>query len=86
MKIQMLDEINSGKLPSQIFRNLITVNPLLGNIQIGEIFCDEFLNVSSLAQQIIWHWKGPGKVQGLNDEGLDAELIRLLKEAGYLGD
>ncbi|AMP04191.1 hypothetical protein CPter91_1818 [Collimonas pratensis] len=44
---------------------------------------DEFVELDSLAQQLVWHWKGPGKNHELSDESLDAELLTMLKEAGY---
>ena len=80
----MLEKILNGISPSEVFRKLIETDPSIGNIRLGEILSDEFVELSSLAQQLVWHWKGPGKTQGLSDESLDAELLRMLKEAGYL--
>lgn len=45
---------------------------------------EEFPNLTGEAQQLIWHWKGPGKSQGLADSDLDALLRKLLGQAGYL--
>jgi hypothetical protein len=83
-KKYMLEEIRKGQSPSFVFRKLIEADSSIGNIRLGEILSDEFVELSSLAQQLVWHWKGPGKTQGMSDESLDAELSRLLKEAGYL--
>lgn len=80
----MFEEIRKGKSPSQVFRRLIEADPSLGNIQIGELLSDEFIELSGEAQQLIWHWKGPGKSQGLGDADLDARLLALLRQAGYL--
>ena len=70
--------------PSKLFRDLVASDPALGNIRLGELFSDEFDNLSGEAQQLIWHWKGPGKTHGLSDIDLDANLLRLMQEAGYL--
>lgn len=79
----MLEDILNGTLPTTIFRNLMQQNPAIGNIQIGEMLADEFVDLDSFAKQLLWHWKGPGKTQGIDDDGLNAELIKLFKEAGY---
>jgi hypothetical protein len=80
----MLKRIIDGELPSVIFRCLIEEDETIGNIRLGEMFSDEFANLDGEAEQLIWHWKGPGKTQGLSDASLDAELIRILREAGYI--
>jgi hypothetical protein len=80
----MLERIIQGDLPSVVFRKLIADDPSLGNIQLGELLSDEFIELSSEAEQLVWRWKGPGKSQGLSDENLDGLLINLFKEAKYL--
>ncbi|BBB68556.1 hypothetical protein UNDYM_4303 [Undibacterium sp. YM2] len=80
----MLEEIYNGKLPCAIFRELIEQDPALTNFRLSQIFRLEFINVDGLAGQLIWHWKGPGKTQGMRDEVLNEELLRMLKEAGYV--
>jgi len=80
----MLENILSGELPSVVFKRLLEDDPSLTNIRLSQILRTEFANIDSLAGQIVWHWKGPGKTQGMSDESLDAELSRMLKEAGYL--
>ena len=79
----MLEAILDGELPTTVFKRLIKADPSIGNIHIGEMVSDEFVELDSLAQQLVWHWKGPGKNHGLSDESLDAELLTMLKEAGY---
>ncbi|WP_211472489.1 hypothetical protein [Collimonas humicola] len=79
----MLEAILDGELPTTVFKRLIEADPSIGNIRIGEMVSDEFVELDSLAQQLVWHWKGPGKNHGLSDEGLDAELLKMLKEVGY---
>ncbi|RON41489.1 hypothetical protein [Pseudomonas brassicacearum] len=80
----MLEGINEGKLPCQVFRELIEADPTIGNIRLGDVFHEEFIMVDSLAMQLIWHWRGPGKAEGISDESLNAELLGMLKSAGYL--
>lgn len=79
----MLKEILKGEPPSKVFRCLIEADPSIGNIRLGELLSDEFVNLSGEAQQLVWHWKGPGKSQGLSDADLDALLLDLLRKAGY---
>jgi hypothetical protein len=80
----MLEGILDGELPCQIFRALIEADPTVGNIRLSEIFHEEFIGVDSLAMQLVWHWSGPGKTGGISDESLNAELLAMLKSAGYL--
>jgi len=80
----MLEEIRNGELPTTVFKRLIKADSSIGNIRLAEILGDEFVELSSLAQQLVWHWKGPGRSQGLSDESLDAELLKMLKDAKYL--
>jgi hypothetical protein len=80
----MLKLILQGEPPSSAFKNLINTNPALTNFDLALMWCDEFIGVDSLAVQVIWGWKRPGKNQGLSDENLDAHLVELLKKAKYL--
>ncbi|MFJ7793460.1 hypothetical protein [Pseudomonas sp. NPDC096950] len=80
----MLEGINEDKLPCEVFRELISVDSTLGNVRLSELFHEEFIEVDSLALQLIWHWRGPGKTEGISDESLNAELLAMLKKAGYL--
>lgn len=80
----MLERILQGDLPSVIFKKLIDANPSISNIQIGEMLSNQFVELSSEAEQLVWHWKRPGKSQGLSDENLDALIIKLFREASYL--
>lgn len=80
----MLEDILNGLVPSEVFRTIIKNDPSIGNVRLAELLGDEFINLSSEAQQLVWHWKGPGRNQGLSDADLDALLGRLLSEAGYL--
>ncbi|WP_156440224.1 MULTISPECIES: hypothetical protein [unclassified Burkholderia] len=83
MKI-MLEDILRGRAPSEVFRTIIANDPTVGNIGLADLLGDEFVDLSSEAQQLVWHWKGPGKDQGLSDEELDALLTKFLRQAGYL--
>ena len=80
----MLKDILDGERPSVVFRQLIAADPAIGNVRLGELLWEEFPRLSGEAMQLTWHWQGPGKVQGLSDEDIDALLRRLLVEAGYL--
>jgi hypothetical protein len=80
----MLEGILRGELPCQVFRDLIEVDPKLTNIRLSEIFHEKFIDVDSLAMQLIWHWRGAGKSEGVIDESLNTELLVMLKSAGYL--
>jgi len=80
----MFELIIQGEMPSVVFKKLIETDPSIGNIRLGEMISDEFIELSSEAEQLIWHWKGPGKSQGLSDENLDALLLDLFRKADYL--
>ncbi|SAL02602.1 hypothetical protein AWB80_08397 [Caballeronia pedi] len=80
----MFEKILKGESPAKVFRELIEADPSIGKIQLGELFNDEFVDLTGEAQQLIWHWKGPGKSQGLDDADLDALLRQQLRNAGYL--
>lgn len=80
----MLDHILQGDLPSLVFKKIIAANSTISNIQLGEMLSTQFVELSSEAEQLVWHWKGPGKSEGLSDENLDALILKLLKEANYL--
>jgi hypothetical protein len=80
----MFESIISGEKPSFIFRQIIKEDPAIGNILLGQMFSDEFIELSSEAEKLIWRWKGPGKTDGLSDENLDALLIDLLKLSSYI--
>lgn len=56
----------------------------MDNYRIAEILADEYEMLSSLAMQLVWHWKSPARRQGLSDENLDAQLVPLFVEAGYV--
>ncbi|WP_152622968.1 hypothetical protein [Pseudomonas fluorescens] len=80
----MLEGITEGELPCQVFRRLIKVDPTIGNILLSEIFHEEFIEVDSLALQLIWRWRGAGKTEGISDDSLNSKLLFMLKNAGYL--
>ena len=80
----MLETILNGELPSVTFRRLVEGDSSMTNIRLSQIFRQEFPNVDSLAGQLLWGWMRPGKAQGLSDESLDVELLKMLKDAGYL--
>jgi hypothetical protein len=80
----MFEEILKGESPTAIFRRLIQADASVGNIRLGELLSEEFPNLTGEAEQLIWHWKGPGKSQGLSDGDLDALLRKLFAKAGYI--
>lgn len=80
----MFESIMHGEKPSAVFRRLIDTDQSISNIRLAEMLSNEFVELSSAAEQLIWHWQGPGKTQGLSDENLDSLLLNLFKEANYL--
>jgi hypothetical protein len=56
----------------------------MDNYRLAEILADEFVGLSGEAVQLVWHWRGPTRKQGLSDENLDALLVPLFLEAGYV--
>ena len=80
----MLKNILDGELPSSVFKKMLVENPALTNIDLSNLFANEFENLNSQAAQLVWHWQRPGKQQGLSDENLDALLLNFFQEAGYL--
>lgn len=79
----MLGEILNGHAPSVVFRRIFTADPTMNNIRLAEMLADEFLELDSLAMELVWHWMGPGKPQGLRDASLDAQLFSLFRDSGY---
>lgn len=80
----MLKNILEGELPSSVFKKMIADNPALTNIDLSNLFANEFISLDSEATPLIWHWQRPGKQQGLSDENIDALLVKMLEESGYL--
>ncbi|KQV46149.1 MULTISPECIES: hypothetical protein [unclassified Duganella] len=80
----MMQEILTGAKPSEVFRQIIAADPTINNRRLAEILMEEFEELSGEAVQLVWHWKGPGKTQGIADENLDALLFPVFQEAGYL--
>ena len=80
----MFEAILRGQKPSRLFHEIVRADPSVSNSQLSKLFREEFENLDGLAAQIIWKWKRPGKEHGLDDKSVDAELIKLLKEAGYI--
>ncbi|QDH69920.1 hypothetical protein [Marilutibacter alkalisoli] len=79
----MLDRILLGESPTAVFRALIAQNPALSNIDLADMLSDEFPMLTGEAMQLTWHWKAPGKSQGLSDSDLDAGLMNQFAAAGY---
>jgi hypothetical protein len=79
----MFERILLGERPTVVFRALVAKNPALSNIALAEMLSDEFPMLTGEAMQLTWHWKGPGKSQGLDDCDLDALLIKQFAAAGY---
>lgn len=79
----MLGEILNGHAPSVVFRRVFTADPTMNNIRLAEMLADEFIELDSLAVELVWHWMGPGKTQGLSDASLDAHLLSLFRDSGY---
>jgi hypothetical protein len=70
---------------STSFRTLMSADPTLTNRKLAALFYEEFPQVDSIAVQHIWHWKSPAKPSGhIDDERIDALLLQVLSDAGYL--
>lgn len=80
----MMKDILLGSKPTTVFKALLERNPSLTNADISSDFKEQFINVDSEAIQAIWHWRRPGREQGVVDERIDEILLHHLKEAGYL--
>lgn len=80
----MLTDILNGELPSAVFKKLIENNPELTTHDISVLFRNEFGKLDSQAGDIIWHWRRPGRSQGISDSELDSVLIKFFQEASYL--
>jgi hypothetical protein len=80
----MFDAIQRGRKPTEVFKELL-LGQVLNNSELASRFDDYFENVNSEAIEVIWHWQRPGGRPGLTDEEVDATLLKLLREAGYLG-
>lgn len=75
--------ISNGRLPSDVFKELLLCNYASTNSDLAAIFKEEFPDVSSESMQIIWKWKRPGMEQGIDDDKLNKHLLLLLSESGY---
>ena len=79
----MLQGILDGERPTVVFGQIIASDPSVGNVRLGELLGDESPRLTGEAMQLTWHWRGPGKSQGLSDDDLDALLRQLFVDAGY---
>ena len=79
----MLHEILAGHAPSGVFRRIFAADSSMNNTRLGEMLSDEFVELDSLAEQLVWRWMGPGKTQGLSDANLDAQLLSIFRDSGY---
>lgn len=81
----MFSAIRQGKKPTEVFKELVGAEPGLNNWELASRFVDSFENISGEAVEIIWHWQRLGGRPGLADDKVDAMLLKLLLEAGYIG-
>jgi len=79
----VLHEILSGRAPSDVFRRIFAADTMMSNVRLGEMLGDEFVELNSEAVQLVWHWMGPGKTQGLSDASLDGLLLPIFRDSGY---
>jgi hypothetical protein len=82
-RLTVLSELLSGCAPSDVFRRIFASDPTMTNIRLGEMLADEFVELNSQAEQLVWHWMGPGKTQGLGDASLDGLLLPIFRVSGY---
>lgn len=77
------DQILHGVAPVEVFRQLMASEPGLDKRELASRFYDFFDRVDSVAIHVIWHWQQPGGRPDLPDEGVNEQLIELLRRAGY---
>lgn len=80
----MLKSILAGQAPSRVFRQVFLSEPAMDNYRLAEMLADQYVRLSGEAVQLVWHWRSPSRKQGLSDENLDAILVPLFLEAGYV--
>ncbi len=80
----MFSEVLNGVPPSEVLKKFLEDHSGVDNYSLADMFHKEFPALSGDARQIIWHWKSPKESRGLSDENMNALMIRLFKEAGYL--
>jgi len=83
----MIERLKNGTKTTEIFREIFSNNPELSNYELATMFRAEFRQISMEATQAIWYWKSGRSGQkggGFNDDELNAVLILILQEAGYL--
>ena len=78
-----LERILRGVLPTDVFQEMLAREPGLTNSELARAFTDYFEDVDWLAKQVIWKWNRSRQRDGIDDEQLNARLIKLLREAGY---
>jgi hypothetical protein len=81
--LAVLHEILAGHAPSEVFRRIFAADSSMSNIRLGAMLADEFVELDSLAEQLVWRWMGPGKTQGLSDANLDGLLLSIFCDSGY---
>jgi hypothetical protein len=82
----MIERINNGTTPTEIFREILASDPELNNYELARIFSANFERISGEAIQAIWYWNSGrrgGRMGGHDDDELDAILMEKLQEAGY---
>ncbi|MYM27432.1 hypothetical protein GTP58_03760 [Duganella sp. CY15W] len=82
-RLAVLHEILAGRAPSDVFRRIFAADSSMSNSRLGEMLADEFVELDSLAEQLVWRWMGPGKTQGLSDANLDGLLLSIFRDSGY---
>lgn len=80
----MFEKILLGVNPSDVFKEILDQNPDLLKYDLSDKLIEYFPNLDSQAVELVWHWKSPGREQGLSDKNLDAHLLKMLREAKYL--
>lgn len=80
-----LRDIQGGAMPADVLREYLKENPESTRIQVALKFVGAFPEVDGAIHQIIWSWKRlRSRGDGLSDEELNEQLLRCLRDAGYL--
>lgn len=68
---------------SDVFKDLLLLNPEFSKNDLAAMFMDQFPEVTGEAVQAIWYWRSPKDSKGLCDAEFDSYINKYLKDAGY---
>jgi hypothetical protein len=72
----MRERLVNGVKPTTILREIKEGNPDADNTEISCIFCELVDHTPTGVVQAIWYWKAGGARNGLEDDELDAIILK----------